>query len=244
MRFSLVWRSVFGLLVIGLAGCAGNEPQGPAPSLMGYPLLYSQDFETGVFTDWERTNPRSWRIERYEGNAVFSLFQRQTTFEPLFASPKSRAILDTLYVGDFILEAKIRTTAPNYAQRDLSLFFGYQSPSQFYYVHLSQEASENNHNIFIINNSDQAPIAFTRNDGVAWDQDEQWHTVRIVRTVATGRIDVFFDDMETPILQANSTIITEGRIGIGSFDDIGLFDDIYVWGDRITPPVSAAPTTP
>jgi len=210
--------------------------------MQGYPLLYSQTFESGTYTGWTRSNPRSWRIERFEGNPVLSLFQRRTSYIPPFVSPQSRAILDSLYLGDFVLEVKIRSTAPNYPQRDLSLFFGYQNESQFYYVHIAQEASENEHNIFLVNNADRVPVAYTRNDGVVWEADEEqeWHTVRIIRTVATGQIDVFFDDMETPILQANNTVFTEGKIGVGSFDDIGLFDDIYIWGEQKTPPVPPA----
>lgn len=217
-----------GLAMVTTSGCSSDEPQGPAPSMQGYPLVYSQSFDEGVFMDWNLSNPRAWRIERFDGNPVLSLFQRQTSYVPPVVSPQSRAIRGDLVVSDFVLEAKLRTTAPTYPQRDLAVFFGYQDETHYYYAHLAQEASEMEHNVFLVNGADRVPIGFRRTEGLAWGQ--RWHTVRVVRTVATGAISVFVDDMTTPVLAANDTTFAQGKIGIGSFDDIGVFDDIYVWG--------------
>ena len=62
--------------------------------------------------------------------------------------------------------------------------------------------------------------------------DDQWHTVKLVRDVASGRIAVFFDDLETPLMEAIDKTFTSGRVGIGSFDDMNDFTDVKELGRK------------
>ena len=41
---------------------------------------------------------------------------------------------------------------------------------------------------------------------------------------------MYFDDMSTPIMEATDHHFDFGRIGFGSFDDTGRFDNIKIWG--------------
>ena len=45
-----------------------------------------------------------------------------------------------------------------------------------------------------------------------------------------GSIEVFFDDMDEPTMTAVDHNFKSGRIGVGSFDDTGQFDDIRLLG--------------
>ena len=65
---------------------------------------------------------------------------------------------------------------------------------------------------------------------VPWD--DQWHTVRLVCDVASGRIAVCFDDLETPLMEAIDKTFTSGRVGIGSFDDMNDFTAVKVVGRK------------
>ena len=56
-----------------------------------------------------------------------------------------------------------------------------------------------------------------------------WHQVKVVREVASGRIDVYFDDMAKPHLSVTDTTFGRGRLGLGSFDDMNDFDDIRLY---------------
>ena len=77
----------------------------------------------------------------------------------------------------------------------------------------------------------QIPISSkTTTKGVNWGDD--WHQVKIVRTVADGAIAVYFDDMNTPIMTAVDRTFAWGRVGIGSFDDTGMYDDVKIYGKR------------
>jgi hypothetical protein len=115
------------------------------------------------------------------------------------------------------LEAKVRSTHPDYGHRDVCLVFGYQDPSHFYYVHLGKQADDHANQIFIVNEAPRTKISLTSTDGTNWD--DQWHHVKVVRRAADGAIEVYFDDMEKPVMTARDKTFLTGRIGIGTFDD-------------------------
>ena len=47
--------------------------------------------------------------------------------------------------------------------------------------------------------------------------------------MASGKIDVYFDDMTKPVMTATDKTFSSGKVGIGSFDDAGNFDQIAVY---------------
>ena len=145
-------------------------------------------------------------------------------------SPLNIALVKDLQVGDFILEAKLQTTARDYPHRDMCLFFGHQGPAHFYYVHLGQRTDDHANQIFIVNGADRIKISTKTTKGTPWD--DKWHRVKIVRTLADGHIAVYFDDMKTPVMTATDKTFTWGRVGIGSFDDTGNWDDVRLYGKR------------
>ena len=83
--------------------------------------------------------------------------------------------------------------------------------------------------MFIVNDAPRTPITISRTDGVDWGAD-QWHHVRVVRDAGEGTICVYFDDMDTPIMEADDETFGAGYIGLGSFDDTGGYDNVRIWG--------------
>ena len=59
--------------------------------------------------------------------------------------------------------------------------------------------------------------------------------MRLERTVADGKIRVFYEDMDTPIMEAEDQHFDFGRIGVGSFDDTGKVDNIRIWAPALAP---------
>jgi hypothetical protein len=47
-----------------------------------------------------------------------------------------------------------------------------------------------------------------------------------------GEVKAYLDDLSTPVLSARDTTLGHGLVGLGSFDDTGLFDDIELRGVR------------
>jgi hypothetical protein len=189
-------------------------------------LVYTEDFESG-HDGWTTTDPAAWKLEKDgEENTVLSLFG-PSSYRASVRSPYAIAWIDDLEVTDFILEARLKQRGREYNHRDLCLFFGKQSPERFYYVHMATQADANAHSVFIVNDAPRTSIAKERTEGVDWGSE--WRDIRIVRDTESGRIEVYFDDMETPVMVAEDKTFLSGAIGVGSFDDVGWFDDIKIW---------------
>jgi hypothetical protein len=214
--------TVLGLLLVAVAGCNGLSGQGEK-----MPLVFETDFEDGALGPWEATDSAAWRIEEARGGKVLAL-HKQSDYKPQVRSPVNINLIRDVEVGSFVLELKMRSTTRDYGHRDMCLFFGHRDPSHFYYVHIANQSDAHANSIFIVNGEPRVSIAKMRTEGTKWD--ENWHTVRLVRDVEEGSIEVFFDDMEEPIMSAIDQSFKSGRIGVGSFDDTGQFDDIRLRG--------------
>jgi hypothetical protein len=71
----------------------------------------------------------------------------------------------------------------------------------------------------------------TKNENpIPWTDD--WHQVKVVRDAKSGSIEIFFDDMEKPVMTASDKRFGLGQIGIGSFDDMNDFDDIRLYAPK------------
>jgi hypothetical protein len=165
----------------------------------------------------------AWKVIDTKQGKVFSQFQ-QSKYKPPHRSPLNIALVKGLSVSDFVLEAKLQSTVKDYGHRDMCLFFGYQDPKHFYYVHLGKQTDDHANQIFIVNEADRIKISTKTTPGTNWTDD--WHRVKIVRRLGDGTIEVYFDDMKTPVMAATDKTFAWGRVGVGSFDDTGNWDDI------------------
>src|SRR5262245_32698800 len=70
--------------------------------------------------------------------------------------PGTMAVFKSTPFGDFTLNVDVRSTAPvDLAVRDVLLIFGYQSPAEFYYVHLAAKTDAVHNGIFLVNRADR-----------------------------------------------------------------------------------------
>lgn len=174
--------------------------------------------------DWTLDGSGSWEI----AGGKLVLVKEGTPAGPI-RRPAALAILKSPAFGRVTLEAEIRSTAPpDLKVRDLLLIVGYESPTRFYYVHLSGVTDGVHNGIFLVADADRRRI----DDGKGEPQlkDQAWHRARVERDSSTGRIDVFVDGSAKPVLQATDTTIPSGRVGLGSFDETGEFRGITVKG--------------
>ena len=198
-----------------------------------YKLVYTQDFESAnAIGDFEMTDDRAWRIGSRDGGVTMELFGK-SDYEARVRSPFNIALLKDVIVGDFILEADLAQSGREYGHRDLCLFFGVNSPTNFYYVHIASVADNNANNIFLVNDEPRTRIASKTTNGTNWGSTNSWHKVKIERKLEDGSIKIYFDDMDKPIMEATDEHFVEGRIGFGSFDDTGQFDNIKIWAPQL-----------
>ena len=187
------------------------------------PALPAQAPVTAEFADarglsqWDIDGGGEWRMS---GN-VLQLITAGVPTGPI-RRPAAIAILRSPPVGNFTLDVELRSTAPvDLDVRDVLLIFGYQSPSRFYYVHLSKRTDAVHNGVFLVNDADRrrldAPTSIARL------VDQAWHRVRLTRDADGGQIRVFFDSETTPALSATDATLRTGRVGIGSFDETAEF---------------------
>jgi hypothetical protein len=96
-----------------------------------------------------------------------------------------------------------------------------------YYVHFGKRTDDHANQVFIVNGAPRVKISTKTTAGTPWT--DEWHRARIVRDVGSGEITVYFDDLKTPIMTAVDRTFVKGRLGFGSFDDIGNFDDVKIY---------------
>jgi hypothetical protein len=51
--------------------------------------------------------------------------------------------------------------------------------------------------------------------------------------VKDGKIEIYFDDMKTPIMTATDKTFTWGQVGVGSFDDSGNWRNVMLRGTKV-----------
>jgi hypothetical protein len=193
------------------------------------PLVFCDDFETSSTDRWEVSDSKAWRLSKVEGNSVFEQFQ-QSKVQNAVRSPFNRALIKDTKVGSFILDVKLQSTVKDYGHRDMCLFFGYQDPAHLYYVHLGKQTDDHANQIFIVNNAPRTKISLTTTAGTNWT--DNWHQARLTRDADSGNIEVYFDDMAKPVMTAKDKTFPTGLVGIGSFDDTGRFDAVYLFGEK------------
>lgn len=217
-------------LILPLAILSGSVWYGPVsvradgPEL---PLVFVDDFEKAE-EHWKPLDPPHWKVKSVGDNHVLSHFVKQGKYRPPHRSPVNIALLKNVTVGDFDLTVKVLSTHSDYGHRDAVVVFGYQDPAHFYYVHLGKQMDDHANQIFIVNGAPRVKISTKTTAGTPWD--DKWHEVKVNRRVTDGTIQVYFDDMKTPVMTAQDRTFDRGGFGVGSFDDTTDWDNVRIHG--------------
>ena len=182
-------------------------------------------------TDWAPVTPSKWQ---FPGDQVILA-------EPGVARPGPRRPFEYAVLtkgpafGNVQIDAEVRLDTPvEITNRDVILVFGYRSDTQFYYAHLSSDNTIYPHNgIFKVDDADRLRIEdqWTGFHGAPPAiSDAEWHRVRVVRCAASGETAVYVDGSNHPLMTAVDKRFDSGRVGFGSFDNIGRLRDLTVTG--------------
>jgi len=191
---------------------------------------------TGGSRNWSPVTPDKWQ---FRGNEV--ILAEAGAARPGPRRPFEYAVLDKgPAFTSAQIDAKVRLDTPvEVSNRDVIIVFGYRSDTEFYYAHLSTDNTIYPHNgIFVVNNADRLRL------DDQWDPtlsrgaepaitDARWHDVRVTHCAATGEIAVYVDGSRTPLMTAVDTTFGSGRVGFGSFDNIGRVRDLRVTGTAV-----------
>jgi len=189
-------------------------------------LVFEDDFEKGR-SRWQTTDDAAWSLHDNDNGKSFGLNKKISDYTPKFCSPHNIALIKGIEVADFVLTFEVKSTKDSGVHRDCCIFFNYQDPTHFYYVHLGARPDPHSGQIMIVNNAPR--VSMTENEKlVPWDN--AWHKVELVRNTQQGLIEVYFDDMKKAHMSVVDKTFGKGQIGIGSFDDLNDFDNIKLWG--------------
>ncbi|MFT7171226.1 MAG: hypothetical protein ACI80K_004380, partial [Paracoccaceae bacterium] len=156
-------------------------------------------------------------------------FKSTQGYKPRVRSPHSVAILrGHEFEGPYAFEVEAMQTGVQTAHRDLVLFFGFQSPEQYFYAHLGMVPDATSSNVFEVNEAPRRRVGEIGTKQIQWGRGV-WHQLR-VECDGLGHVRVFMDDMETPHFERDLGRPAGGQIGFGSFDDAGAFRNLKVWG--------------
>ena len=208
-----IWILLFFLAINSGADAIAEKP------------VFADDFESGV-DRWEMLDPKTWKHSEIGDSKVIEITARKSEYTPPVRSPHHVALVKDLKLGSFELRFRVKSTLDTGNHRDCCVFFNYVDDQHFYYVHLGARPDPHSGQIMIVNESDRK--ALTENETrTPWD--DSWHDVKLIRDVDSGMIAIYFDDMESPLMQVTDKSFISGRIGLGSFDDLDAFDDVVIF---------------
>lgn len=187
-------------------------------------------------SDWTSATDReawelvggSWEWRTDSVPPLLSLARKASDHKPPWRSPLHLALLRQPVDGPFVIDVEVHSTEPDYGHRDVCLFFGYQDPARFCYVHLGKRTDEHANQVFLVNESDRTAVSTRTSEGTPWD--DGWHWIRLSHDPASGRVQVWFDMLDQPVMEAvDQSFGTTGRVGFGSFDDTADFRAFRIW---------------
>jgi hypothetical protein len=188
------------------------------------------DFSSGM-DRWEPLLANHWQIRKEDGNERLVLVRPGKQRPPL-RRPTQYALLKGAPWWDVTIDASIKTLRPDKVKgRDVCLVFGYRDDTHFYYAHICSESNGGTHNVLMKVDGKKRHVIMREKRPVA-RLTSAWHHARVTHQTS-GEIKVYVDDMETPIMTARDREYPVGRIGLASFDDPAMFDDVKVTGRRL-----------
>jgi len=209
-------KSILLFLVLASA-CLAQLPKGvPAD----YMLVYQQDFgDAKALGDFTCTDKSVWKHGEDAGKGYIEHFKK-SAYKYKVRSPFNIALINRLQVKDFVLDVELQQTGKEYGHRDMCLFYGFTDRSNFYYTHIASATDKHAHNIFLVKDAPRTSISTKTSKGHKWGSKD-WHQIRVVREHASGKIEIYINDMVEPKMTATDKSFDWGYIGFGSFDDTG-----------------------
>ncbi len=124
--------------------------------------------------------------------------------------------------ADFDFTAQVRSLENfnNNGGADLCFVYGYQDDRHYYYVMFNRLSGDTR--VYKVRDNDRILVGDL---GAFIILDNLYHTVRLVRS--GGNLQVFWDNVLLGAV-ANDAEYGAGGLGVGSYNDTGIFDDICV----------------
>ena len=189
-------------------------------------FLHAADTLTVFNQQWTVVNASDWKVS---GEGAAQTLELNTHRGPLPGPrrPIQFAIAETAPFTrvTVAVEARART-------RSLMMVFAYQDAAHFNYAHLSTDTGTKQpvHNgVFHVFGGERVRISSPEGPA-AFAAIDRWYKVKLQWDGTKGTVSVEVDGHPVPALQAVDVSLKSGKIGLGSFDEVGDFRNLKITG--------------
>jgi hypothetical protein len=172
--------------------------------------------------EWDAPRAKDWSIE---GGVLRMLIKGPAVPQP--RRPMQYVIARTPSYRKVTMKLEVERNG-----KSLILIYAWRDPAHFNYAHLSSDAAKQvivHNGMFHVYGGERVRISGT--EGPATLPEAAWTKVKLVHDGATGRAYVEVNGQRNASLEAVDLSITEGRIGLGSFFDLGAFRNLKIIGN-------------
>jgi hypothetical protein len=216
---------------IQISDQAGNTATGKLTITVRTPV-FSADPYYGTAVNWEPT-PRigTWDVVTDDGDLRYAIRAGVSTSGQ---KPGAYSLIKERTFSDFTFEFKAKGSGFS-GNEDVATLWGFQDDNHFYYALFN--ANERYSQAFKVVNGQRTELAAA---STALLTDNNYHTFTLTR--AGDQVTIYRDDTE--VMSFSDNTYGSGRIGIGSLNDYGWFDDITVSGNAVAIASKPAPVAP
>ncbi|MCW5982806.1 MAG: hypothetical protein KIT09_32250 [Bryobacteraceae bacterium] len=183
---------------------------------------------------WKVPIRSDWSVAAVEGTPTLQLLVPRPSTQP--RRPTQFALAETPDFRRVTVEAEIKKEPEAARNRRTSVLivYAYQDEAHFNYAHLSVDTAREvdvHNGIFHVYGGDRVRISST--DGPAAFTSEEWHKVRLVHDGDSGTVEVWVDGRPLPSLKGVDLSLRSGKVGLGSFFDLGSFRNVVIRGEPV-----------
>ncbi len=175
---------------------------------------------------WSVINASDWKIENLEGLSVMQLLNPRGPL-PGPRRPVQFALAQTGAFSRVRIEMDMRPRG-----RSLIIVFAFKDEAHFDYAHLSIDTGEQQpvHNgIFHVYGGERVRISSPAGPP-AFQQTNRWYHVIFDHDGRSGDVHISVNGRAVPALHAVDLSLAVGKVGVGSFDEVGDFRDVKLSG--------------
>ncbi len=183
--------------------------------------------------EWRVPVAADWKVVKEGGVETLQLLVPRPSTQP--RRPTQYALAETPDYIRVTVEAEVKREPESARQMHPSLIvvYAWHDPDHFNYAHLSVDAAKDvevHNGIFHVAGGDRVRVS--SREGPATLGGKDWQKVRLVYDGRSGRVEVFVDGKTSPSLRAVEPALGAGKVGIGSFFDMGEFRNVRIEGAR------------
>ncbi len=175
---------------------------------------------------WAVFNSSDWKIADQNGTPILQLL---TPREPL-PGPRRPMQFALAQTPDF---SRVRVSLDlRPRRRSLIVVFAYRDAAHFDYAHLSTDTGLKQpvHNgIFHVFGGERVRIS-SQAGPAAFPETNRWYHAVLDFDGHTGVVGVSVDGRAVPALHAVDLSLSSGKVGLGSFDEVGDFRNVRITG--------------